>query len=119
MTIENDECFDVNVAAQFEEAHPSGIDTQGYYNEQEDITGEDSSLPIFASTVTMNGLKVTIASIIDITEFFLRKDDPYKYVLTGTLNQDLIGVIIKVNKQLFFSNFVFYCEKIFWFDSRC
>lgn len=27
---EHDECFDVNVADQFEEAHPDGIDTQGY-----------------------------------------------------------------------------------------
>ncbi|KAK4030800.1 hypothetical protein OUZ56_024139 [Daphnia magna] len=38
----------------------------------------------------MNGLRVTIASIIDIIEFVLRKYDPYKYVLTGKLNQDLI-----------------------------
>jgi hypothetical protein len=26
----HEECFDVNVAAQFEDAHPDGIDTQGY-----------------------------------------------------------------------------------------
>lgn len=95
---ELDECFDVNVTAQFEEAHTDGNDTQGYYDELDDSTGDDRPLPMFASTVTMNGLRVTIASIIDIIEFVLRKYDPYKYVLTGKLNQDLIEVMMIVNK---------------------
>lgn len=59
---------------------------------------------MFASTVTMNGLRVTIASIIEITEFLLRKDDPYEYVLTGKLNQDLIEVSIIKKNQLSFLN---------------
>jgi hypothetical protein len=59
---------------------------------------------MFASTVTMNGLRVTIASIIEITEFLLRKDDPYEYVLMGKLNQDLIEVSIIKKNQLSFLN---------------
>jgi hypothetical protein len=69
----------VNVATQFEEAHPNGIKPKVTRMS----TGDNWPLPMFASTVTMNGLRVTITSIIDITEFFLRKDGPYKYVLTG------------------------------------
>ena len=61
---------------------------------------------MFASTVTMNGLRVTIASIIEITEFLLRKDDPYEYVLTGKLNQDLIEVSI-IKKSAIVSKFDF------------
>jgi hypothetical protein len=70
-------------------------------------------LSMFASTVTMNGLRVTIAIIIEITEFLLRKDDRYKNVLTGKLNQDLIEVMMIVNKPLFFSNFIFILKRFF------
>ena len=86
---DGDECFDSNVDARF----------------KEDVRiGEDQPIPMFASTVTMNGLRVTIASIIEITEFLLRKDDPYEYVLTGKLNQDLIEVSIIKKNQLWFLN---------------
>lgn len=44
----------------------------------------------FLSKVTLNGLRVTILSTIDVVELLLR--DNYKYVLTGKLNQDCIEV---------------------------
>lgn len=44
----------------------------------------------FLSKVTLNGLRVTILSTIDVVELLLREND--KYVLTGKLNQDCIEV---------------------------
>lgn len=44
----------------------------------------------FLSKVTLNGLRVTILSTIDVVELLLREN--YKYVLTGKLNQDCIEV---------------------------
>lgn len=46
----------------------------------------------FLSSTTMNGLRVTILSTIDVVNFLL--DSGYKYVLTGKLNQDCIEVNI-------------------------
>ncbi len=48
----------------------------------------------FLSKITLNGLRVTIMSTIDVVELLLREN--YKYVLTGKLNQDCIEVIISV-----------------------
>ena len=58
--------------------------------------------------MTMNGLRVTIASIIEITEFLLRKDHPYESVLTGKLNQDIIEVLIITKNHLSFLNLIFF-----------
>lgn len=46
----------------------------------------------FLYSTTMNGLRVTILSTIDVDNFLLNSG--YKYVLTGKLNQDCIEVNI-------------------------
>ncbi len=56
---------------------------------------ETESLPMFSSSVTLDGVRVTAMSISDITEFLLLKNyDLYCYVLTGKMNQDDIEVRI-------------------------
>lgn len=42
----------------------------------------------FASMTTLNGLAVTIRSVLDLVPFLFKHG--YKYVLTGKLNQDAI-----------------------------
>jgi hypothetical protein len=56
----------------------------------------------FLSKVTLNGLRVTILSTIDIVEFLLKEN--YKYVLTGKLNQDCIEVRIHIHLLVYRNN---------------
>jgi len=45
----------------------------------------------FASSVTMDGLRVSAVSIVEITEYLLTKENPFEYVLTGKFGtQDFI-----------------------------
>ena len=60
---------------------------------EENVT-ENDCLATFASSVTLDGLRVTILSMIEIIDFLLNKPDPFPYVLTGKLNQDSLEVVV-------------------------
>ena len=47
---------------------------------------DNECIPSFASSVTLDGLRVIILSIIEITDFLLHKPDLFPYVLTGKIN---------------------------------
>lgn len=50
---------------------------------------EDKTLPMFASSVTLDGIRVTIKSLIDLVDFLL---DKFPYVLTEKFCQDILEV---------------------------
>jgi len=73
------------------EEESSSVDNQ--LDEEEDndwISGEN--YPMCMSSVTLDGVVVTCTSIIEIVDYLLYKEDPYPYVLTGSLNQDDLEV---------------------------
>lgn len=49
----------------------------------------------FFTTVTADGLKITLKSTIDLIDYLLN-DCNYKYVLTAKLNQDCLEVYFKM-----------------------
>lgn len=53
----------------------------------------------FLSTTTLEGFRVTIASVFDLTDHLLKVQN-YKFVLTGKMNQDAIEVCAFSNRLL-------------------
>lgn len=81
---------------------------------------------MFASQVTMESLRVTLASVRDLITDLLSKGA--RYVLTGKLNQDPLEVsrlfflfitfmfahIAFIKKHVFLFSEVFWCDKKLW-----
>lgn len=78
------ECFSWNYAVCNADSDPVVKSTEG--NSTEDTIYEP-----FLSKVTLDSLRVTILSTIDVVELLFQ--DKYKYVLTGKFNQDCIEVL--------------------------
>ena len=47
--------------------------------------------PLFCSQTTLEALRVTLTSVMDILDFLLYQED-YDFALTGKMNQDCIEV---------------------------
>lgn len=70
----------------------------------------------FLTTTTAEGLRVTLRSTIELTNYLLW-DCGFEYVLTGKMNQDPLEVILHILTFLFLLLLYFIFSEIFWYDS--
>ena len=55
----------------------------------------DQPIAMFASNVTMDGIRVTAVSLQELAKWLLNKSSPFKHVQTGSFGtQDFLEVII-------------------------
>ena len=66
--------------------------------------------PMFVSQTTLEGLRVTIRSVIDLVDYIFESFDEkeFSYLLTGFLNQDVLEVIYFEVDSVYYSIKSFY-----------
>jgi hypothetical protein len=57
-----------------------------------EVKRDETGIPSFASQTTLQALRMTVFSTIELTDYLLGDDIGYDFVLTGKFNQDCVEV---------------------------
>ena len=83
-----------------------------------ELNSDKTGIPAFASQTTLQALRMTLFSTIELTDHLLSDDIGYDFVLTGKFNQDCIEVY--TDKTISYSNilliFILFLA-FFWYNS--